>query len=107
MSRVSSITPRELRELLKDYEGTDLDEVPIVFAYNYGDYSGTPAVGFIGEIEEHRLVESAYSQTGWAVMIADEEDEEEGDDENDADDKTPKVLVLSDNGIDGYFGRHR
>ena len=71
-----TITVGELRELLED---RDADEL-VIFSTGYGDYHNTPqALPLKGELEEVTIVESGYSNSGFA--IASERDEDDVDDD--------------------------
>lgn len=76
MATLKTITVGELRELLEDYE----DDVPVVFASNYGDISRTQQVHPLrGDGDMVAVRESAYSDSGYAVAEA--EDLDADDDE--------------------------
>ncbi len=84
-----TLTVRELIAVLEDED----QDMPVVFACDYGDIGHTQQVfGFDGTVEEEPLHESAYSHSGWAVPNHDRERPEDMDDE---DDKAPRVLVIS------------
>jgi len=80
-----TLTVRDLIELL---EGEDQD-AKIVFASNYGDYAKTQQVHFLSGVCTTQLIEeSGYSQSGWAIV--DDEDDDEP-----ATKELPEFLVLS------------
>lgn len=66
-----------VRELIESLQGEDPD-MPVVFASNYGDRGRTKqAHGLRGRVEETVLVQSGYSDSGYA--IADNDDETQDD----------------------------
>jgi len=56
------VTVGQLKDALSDYS----DDMPVVFAYNYGDYTGTLAASFPNEIRDGLLVESG--PTGMKII---------------------------------------
>lgn len=60
---IRSITVQELREALEDFKPEDI----VVFSHDYGDHCHTQAVGRIENIKMQDLVETAYSDSGFAV----------------------------------------
>ncbi len=80
-----SITVAELIEILQDQD----PEARVMFACDYGDHHHTKQVLTIdGELEPLLIEESGYSQSGWAVV------EDDGDEDRD-DEARPTVLVLT------------
>jgi hypothetical protein len=78
-----TITKAELLEALEDLA----DDDQIAFASDYGDHCHTQQVHRLrGNINEHDLRESAYSDSGWALV--------EHDDESDGD-EPQRVFILS------------
>lgn len=73
---LSTITVGELRDMIEGHH----DDERIGFACDYGDHGHTQQVlGFsASDPEQHTVVESGYSNSGYALPDAD--DEEEGDD---------------------------
>lgn len=70
-----SITISELIDLLREYQ-TD-EEAIVTFVANYGDRGATQQVhALYGEITERSIKESAYSDSGYA-LVKNEEDERE------------------------------
>lgn len=68
-----TITVAELRDLL---DGED-DEALVIFSTSYGDYGRTQqALPIDGEIERRRIEESAYSNSGYALVSRGEWDED-------------------------------
>lgn len=66
-----------LQEAREDHGG----DKKVVFASNYGDRCRTQqAHGLRGRVEETALVESGYSDSGYAV--ADDDSDMDGDDDN-------------------------
>lgn len=60
-----SMTVGQLREILEDYS----DDEPVMFGCNYGDYHRTQQVLLIeGNLERLPVEDSAYSESGWAVV---------------------------------------
>lgn len=83
MKTFSTITKAELVEALEELNDNDL----VAFASDYGDHGHTQQVHRIrGNVEEAVLMESAYSDSGWAVANEEEWDSDPGSDE-------PKVEV--------------
>lgn len=85
-----ALTVGDLREMI---EGVN-DDIPVMFSCSYGDYHNTLQVLPVSEALELTsgdLHESAYSQSGIAMLKEGRDDEDEGDD--DEEDETP-VLVL-------------
>lgn len=79
-----TLTASELIDYLQDVD----PDMSVVFASNYGDRSQTQQVHFLsGRFDERTLKESAYSDSGWALMRDDVEDVD--------DDDVKTVLVLS------------
>ena len=70
---MKTITVRDLIDLLEDY---DDDDMPVVFATNYGDRGNTQQAHAIrGDVEEVVLTKSAYSESGYAVSDTDNGDD--------------------------------
>lgn len=70
---LDTVTVGELKELLEDYP----DDMPVVFAYNHGDYWRTTVTA---EIKKNRLGEGAVVWSGYHRMYKEyEESEKEGD----------------------------
>lgn len=65
------MTVRKLMQALEDFKPEDI----VVFSYDYGDHTHTQAVGQIENVEMQDLVETAYSDSGFAVK--DDESERE------------------------------
>lgn len=81
-----SITVRELIEALEDED----PEAQVICACNYGDIGKTQQVVFLtGQVEEATLERSAYSESGWAVLDEDDENEADGPES-----QQPRALVL-------------
>jgi len=79
-----SITKAELLEALEDLA----DDDQIAFASDYGDHCHTQQVHRLkGNIGEHELRESAYSDSGWALVDPEYSDE--------ADKDMQRVYILS------------
>lgn len=72
-----SMTVAELRSSLEEFD----DDAVVLFASNYGDHSNTQQVSGIEELKETPIVESAYSESGWALPYDDEDDDEDDDSE--------------------------
>lgn len=60
-----TMTKRELINYLERLP--DGDDTPVYFAYNYGDYSNTQALGTIQDVDALHVTETAYSRTGWCI----------------------------------------
>lgn len=90
MARFKTLTVGELRDLLEDYD----EEALVVFTTDYGDYHRTQqALPLRGEVEEDvEVVESAYSNSGYRLVDADEEDADDADEEDERD--ALRVLVI-------------
>jgi len=83
MPKFNSITIGELKGLLDDYDYED--ETLVCFSSDYGDHCHTEQAHTItGVIEEVKLAESAYSDSGFKVL----------EDDADDNDGLQKVLVL-------------
>lgn len=84
MSEFKSITVAELKALLEDQSPNLL----VTFASNYGDYHRTQQVHSLdGYAEEMKIVETAYSDSGFA--LSDEDDDVDRPDDGEF------VLVIS------------
>ena len=71
---IKTMTVAELRDALDGFD----DDAPVVFACDYGDHSHTEqalAVRTADETDEHALVKTAYSSSGYAI---DQEQEDGG-----------------------------
>lgn len=65
-----------VRELMACLEGEDPD-MPVIFTADYGDYHHTPqALRIRGELEEVQVAESGYSHSGYALVEAEDRDED-------------------------------
>jgi hypothetical protein len=65
-----------VRELIDRLSGEDPD-MPVIFTADYGDYHHTPqALRIRGNIEEVQIAESGYSTSGFAVVEADDAEED-------------------------------
>lgn len=72
---LQTITKRELIEALEDVE----DDARLVFSSDYGDRGHTQqAHGIKGEVEQVKVHESAYSNSGFAIAESDDEDDDDG-----------------------------
>jgi hypothetical protein len=85
-----SIRTINVRELIEELQEQD-PEALVVFAADYGDIGHTQqALAIVGDIEECVLRESAYSASGWAISLEqDDDDEQEGTSE-----ETVPILVI-------------
>jgi hypothetical protein len=54
MESVNSLTVKELIELLQEFsdEQSGNEELPVVFAYNYGDHWHTEVLGEVNQVQE-------------------------------------------------------
>ena len=71
-----TMTVRELRNALNDL-GDDYDDAPVYITADYGDRGHTTQalpVRNVDELDEHAIVETGYSNSGYAV----DEDESDG-----------------------------
>ena len=83
-----------VKELIEVLENEDQD-MPVVFASDYGDYSHTIQVHAIdGKVDEEPIHETAYSRSGWAIPNHDRDEYDDEADADENDDKKPRVLVL-------------
>ena len=72
MKKLNSITVAELIELLQDQD----PEAAVCFSSDYGDHCHTQQVLTLrGEAEMQKVYESAYSDSGFAVVKDDEDDD--------------------------------
>ncbi len=74
---LKSITVDELIERLQDIKAEHGGEAMIAFSSNYGDYGKTQQVHVIdGEAEERDIEESGYSQSGFAVVEYEQDEDD-------------------------------
>jgi hypothetical protein len=84
-------TKAELIAALDDLNDNDL----VAFASNYGDITSTMQVHPIsGNIDEHRLCESAYSDSGYAIADDDRGDDEEMDEIDEITDTPTRLAAI-------------
>ena len=89
MRNFRTLTVNQLLNLL---EGEDPDAL-VVVSCDYGDICHTQqAIGFRGELIDGVLTDSAYSHSGKAVVVADEEEYEDLVDDEDR--PAQRVMVL-------------
>lgn len=87
LDRTNAMTVKELREALEDYP----DEMPVVFAYNYGDHWRTEVAERVGDVEEGEVLWSAYHRMPKTA----DQDEGEPDEEDDGkSEENVNVLIL-------------
>lgn len=85
---MKTITVRELRDLLDDYD----DDTPVIFSSNYGDRGRTEqAHALSGDADLVTLRKSGYSESGYAVV----EDDEDAQAAAERDDDSQEYLRLS------------
>jgi len=64
MESVNSLTVKELIELLQEFsdEQSGNEELPVVFAYNYGDHWHTEVLGEVNQVQEEVAEWSSYHE---------------------------------------------
>lgn len=77
---------KELIEMLEDFDG----DMEVATAYDYGDHTHTQAVNFPREVVAKKLTKTAYSDSGYAVPDA--EDEQENEDTHNTEDKHVVII---------------
>ena len=88
MKALQTLTVADLIELLQEQD----PEARVIFSTNYGDYSRTmQALPLTGDTDEVQIEKSAYSNSGFAVV---REQDEEDDDCKAPADQHGKYLVI-------------
>ena len=76
MKNLRTLTVGQLKELLEDYD----DDLQVIFTADYGDYHHTAqALPLSGGADVAAIAESAYSNSGFALVTDEEQDDEEYD----------------------------
>jgi hypothetical protein len=76
MRDLNTMTVGDLRDLLEDFP----DDARVIFTTDYGDYHHTKqALGIRSAESGHRVERSAYSNSGFALVGDDPDDDAEDD----------------------------
>lgn len=67
------MTVRELIDELQQLVNEDLGDAQVWATYNYGDYHSTEALVLPQTVTVAAVTQSAYSESGWAVVEAEAE----------------------------------
>ena len=70
MKTLRTMTVGEVRDLLADYD----DSMKVVFAADYGDHSHTMQALAVGSADLGHVTETAYSNSGFAVLDEDSDE---------------------------------
>lgn len=77
---LDTLTVGELKAQLNHFE----DDTPVVSTVSYGDRVGTMQAIAVGDLDHAHLQSTSYSDSGYAVILAEDADEDD-----------PEVLVLN------------